>query len=77
MDTYVRLFDETQKASDDNPTVGIVLCSDKNETVVKFSSIDNQTLFASKYKLYLPTVEELKKELEKEMIGLEHKDIDT
>jgi predicted nuclease of restriction endonuclease-like (RecB) superfamily len=71
MDMYVKLFDDTQKAKDDNPTVGIILCSDKNETVVKYSSIDNKTIFASKYKLYLPTVEELKEELEKEKILLE------
>ncbi len=64
MDMYVKLFDDTQKAQDDNPTVGIILCSDKNETVVKYSSIDNKTIFASKYKLYLPTIEELKQELE-------------
>ncbi len=71
MDMYVKLFDDTQKAKDDNPTVGIILSSDKNETVVKYSSIDNKTIFASKYKLYLPTVEELKEELEKEKILLE------
>lgn len=71
MDMYVKLFDDTQKAKDDNPTVGIILCSDKNETVVKYSSIDNKTIFASKYKLYLPTVEELKEEIEKEKILLE------
>jgi len=70
MDMYVKLFDDTQKAKDDNPTVGIILCSDKNETVVKYSSIDNKTIFASKYKLYLPTVEELTQELEKEKILL-------
>lgn len=64
MDMYVKLFDETQKASDDNQTVGIILCSDKNETVVKYSGINNQTLFASKYKLYLPSAEELKGEIE-------------
>ncbi len=65
MDMYVKLFDDTQKAQDDNPTVGIILCSDKNETVVKYSNIDNKTICASKYKLYLPSIEELKKELEK------------
>ena len=73
MDMYVKLFDDTQKADDDNPTVGIILCSDKNETVVKYSSIDNKTIFASKYKLYLPSAEELKQELEKEKIFLESK----
>lgn len=71
MDMYVKFFDDTQKAQDDNPTVGIILCSDKNETVVKYSSIDYKTIFASKYKLYLPTVEELKQELEKEKTLLE------
>jgi predicted nuclease of restriction endonuclease-like (RecB) superfamily len=63
MDMYVRLYDETRKSDDDNPTVGIILCSDKNETVVKYSSINNQTLFAAKYKLYLPSEQELKAEL--------------
>jgi predicted nuclease of restriction endonuclease-like (RecB) superfamily len=67
MDMYVRLYDETQKGTDDSPTVGIILCSDKNEAVVKYSSINNQTLFAAKYKLYLPSEEELKEELEKEI----------
>ncbi len=76
MDMYVKLFDDTQKAQDDNPTVGIILCSDKNETVVKYSSIDNKTIFASKYKLYLPTVEELKEELEKEIIVIAKKEIE-
>jgi predicted nuclease of restriction endonuclease-like (RecB) superfamily len=63
MDMYVRLYDETRKSDDDNPTVGIILCSDKNETIVKYSSINNQTLFAAKYKLYLPSEQELKAEL--------------
>lgn len=63
MDMYVRLYDETCKGDDDNPTVGIILCSDKNETIVKYSSINNQTLFAAKYKLYLPSEQELKAEL--------------
>lgn len=74
MDMYVKLFDDTQKAQDDNPTVGIILCSDKNETVVKYSNIDNKTIFASKYKLYLPSAQELKEELEKEKMLLESKE---
>ncbi|MGK5091902.1 PDDEXK nuclease domain-containing protein [Deltaproteobacteria bacterium TL4] len=74
MDMYVRLFDETQKSEDDNPTVGIVLCSDKNDAVVKYSRINNQTLFASKYKLYLPSEAELKAELEKELNQLEKRE---
>jgi predicted nuclease of restriction endonuclease-like (RecB) superfamily len=65
MDTYMRIFESKIKESDDNNTIGIILCSDKNETVVKYSMLnDNKQLFASKYKLYLPTEEELKNELE-------------
>ena len=44
----------------DNPTIGIILCTDKDHTVVKYSSIDNEKLFVSKYQLYLPTEEELR-----------------
>ena len=67
MDFYVRYFEKEIKSENDNETVGIILCSDKNETMVKYTLLnDNKTLFASKYKLYLPSEEELKKELEKE-----------
>jgi hypothetical protein len=53
--------------SDDNPTIGLVLCSQKSEAVVKYSVLtDSQQLFASKYLPYLPTEEELKRELERE-----------
>jgi hypothetical protein len=48
----------------------VILYGDKNETVVKYSNIDNKTIFASKYKLYLPSIEELKQELEKEKMVL-------
>jgi hypothetical protein len=64
---YVRYFEENIKQADDNPTIGIVLCSEKNDVMVKYSVLsDNKNLFASKYMLYLPTEEELKKELERE-----------
>lgn len=67
IDFYVRLFDDKIKQTDDNPTIGIVLCAGKDETVAKYSVLsDNENLFASKYKLYLPTEEELKRELERE-----------
>ncbi len=69
MDLYVRWFEENIKDKTDNPTIGIILCSKKNETVVKYSVLkDNKQLFASKYKLYLPTEEELKEELERELL---------
>lgn len=65
IDFYVRYFEDQVKAPEDNPTIGIVLCSDKNDTMVKYSVLsESDRLFASKYMLYLPTEEELKKELE-------------
>lgn len=67
MDTYVRLYDEQRKSDDDNPTIGLVLCSEKSEAVVKYSVLaDQKQLFAAKYLPYLPTEEELKRELERE-----------
>jgi len=67
MDMYVRLFEDTIKGADDNPTVGIVLCAEKDHTVVKYSVLnENRQLFASKYMLYLPTEEALREELERE-----------
>ena len=67
MDMYVRLFEDTVKGGDDNPTVGLILCTDKDETVVKYSVLkENKQLFASKYKLYLPSAEELIEEIERE-----------
>ncbi|MBK83352.1 MAG: hypothetical protein CMD81_05920 [Gammaproteobacteria bacterium] len=67
MDTYVRLYDEQRKSHDDNPTIGLVLCSEKSEAVVKYSVLaDQQQLFAAQYLPYLPSEEELKRVLERE-----------
>lgn len=67
MDMYRRLFDDLIKPDGDNPTIGIILCTEKSETVVKYSVMnDNKQLFASKYMLYLPTEEELISEIERE-----------
>tara|TARA_R110000824_G_scaffold393237_2_gene592128 strand:- start:24785 stop:25831 length:1047 start_codon:yes stop_codon:yes gene_type:complete len=67
MDTYVRLYDEQRKGCDDNPTIGLVLCSEKSEAVVKYSVLAEQKqLFAAKYLPYLPSEDELKRELERE-----------
>ena len=67
MDMYVRLFEDTVKGADDYPTVGIILCAEKDHTVVKYSVLnENRQLFASKYMLYLPTEEALREELERE-----------
>jgi len=67
MDMYVRMFDDLKKQHDDNPTIGIILCAEKDETIVKYSVLkDNEQLFASKYLLYLPTEQELIAEIERE-----------
>jgi predicted nuclease of restriction endonuclease-like (RecB) superfamily len=65
IDMYVRMYDDLKRSSDDNPTIGILLCSEKDETIVKYSVInDKSQLFASKYLLYLPKEEELKRLVE-------------
>jgi predicted nuclease of restriction endonuclease-like (RecB) superfamily len=67
MDMYVRLYEDKYKSPDDNPTIGIILCTDRDETVVKYSMLkENKQLFASKYKLYLPSEKELIEEIERE-----------
>lgn len=67
IDFYTRYFEKEIKRREDNPTIGIVLCSDKNEALVKYTLLkENKQIFASKYKIYLPSEEELKKELTKE-----------
>jgi len=67
MDMYVRMFDELKRGADDNPTLGIILCTDKSETMVKYSVLqESQQIFASKYKTVLPTEEELADMITKE-----------
>lgn len=67
MDSYIRMFDAMYKNNDDNPTIGIILCSQKNEAIVKYSVLNEaKQVFASKYQLTLPTAEELQREIEKE-----------
>ncbi len=62
---YVRIYDELKKTKEDNPTIGILLCSETDADIAKYSILKgNEQLFASKYKLYLPTEEELKAEIE-------------
>lgn len=69
MDMYIRMFDDLQKQLNDNPTIGIILCADKEETVVKYSILnDSEQMFASQYRLYLPTEAELKQLLENDRI---------
>lgn len=68
----MRYFEKEERLESDNPTIGLILCSDKNETMVRYTLLeDSKQIFASKYKLYLPTEDELKKELEREREMLE------
>lgn len=72
MDFYVRYYEKEIKAEADNPTIGIILCSEKNETIVKYSILEeSKHIFASKYMLYMPTEEELKREINKDREILE------
>jgi len=67
MDMYVRYFEDQVRQEDDNPTIGLVLCTKKDETVVKYSVLqDSKQLFASKYKTYLPSEKQLREEIERE-----------
>jgi hypothetical protein len=67
MDMYIKMFDDLKKQPEDNPTIGIILCAEKEETVVRYSTLaQNKRLFASKYMPYLPTEAELIAEVERE-----------
>ena len=67
MDTYVRIYDKFHKSEDDNPTIGLILCSEPSLAVAKYSVLsESKQLFSSKYLPFLPTVEELQKELLRE-----------
>lgn len=76
MDMYIRMYDELKRREDDNPTLGIVLCADTDEDIARYSVLHgNEQLFASKYKLYLPTEEELRREIEMQKLiySMQHK----
>lgn len=67
MDMYVRMYEEQKRRADDNPTIGLILCSERNNTVAKYSVLsESKQLFASKYLTELPSEEELQRELERE-----------
>jgi predicted nuclease of restriction endonuclease-like (RecB) superfamily len=67
MDFYVRYFEDRVRQDDDNPSIGLILCTEKDKTIVKYSLLnESKQIFASRYKLYLPTEEELRQELERE-----------
>ncbi|MFA5825467.1 MAG: PDDEXK nuclease domain-containing protein [Gallionellaceae bacterium] len=72
LDMYVRVFDEQQRGENDNPTIGLILCSERNAAVAKYSALaDKQQLFASKYQTFLPSEEELRAELARDRALLE------
>ncbi len=67
MDMYVRLYDDVRRSADDNPTVGILLCGSKDHSVVRYSVLhESEHLFASKYRLVLPSEDELRREIDRE-----------
>lgn len=74
LDMYVRMYDDLVKQPDDNPTIGVLLCTDTDSTVAKYSVLnDSQQLFAAKYMTYMPTEEELRREIEQQKrFFLEH-----
>ncbi|QGN24673.1 YhcG family protein [Elizabethkingia anophelis] len=74
MDMYIRMFDDLKKQPEDNPTIGIIHCTEKDETVVKYSILnEHKQLFATKYLPYLPTEEELTAEIKREKLFLKQK----
>ncbi|KIM12901.1 MAG: 50S ribosomal protein L31 [Sulfurovum sp. FS08-3] len=74
MDTYVRIYDKFHKNDDDNPTIGLILCSESSQAVAKYSVLsESKQLFASKYLPFLPTEEELKRELVRERNMIENR----
>jgi len=73
MDMYVRVFEEQYRGEGDNPTLGLILCSERNEAVAKYSLLaDSQHLFASRYRAFLPTEEQLQAELQRDRAVLEN-----
>lgn len=72
MDMYVRIYEDTIRQKNDNPTIGLILCAEKNKTVVKYSLLsESKQIFASKYKTYLPTEEQLRAEIAREREAVE------
>ena len=67
MDMYVRMYDELKRTEGDNPTIGLILCSETSEDMARYSVLrENERLFQAKYLTYLPTVEQLKEEIEQQ-----------
>ena len=72
IDMYVRMYDDLKKSDDDNPTIGLLLCTEKDQTIVKYSVLnDKNNLFASKYLMYLPKEEDLKQIIDQDRVQFE------
>lgn len=72
MDSYVRMYEDLYKVIGDNPAIGLILCSEKSETIARYSVLkESRQLFASKYRLHLPTEKELAAELKREVLAIE------
>lgn len=75
MDFYVRFFEDKVKQESDNSTIGLILCAEKDNTIVKYSVLsEGKQIFASKYKLYLPDEKTLKEEIKRERNFLEREE---
>ena len=77
MDMYLQMYDKMKKGPDDNPTIGIILCTETDSDVARYSTLaKNDQMFAAKYKLYLPNEEDLRREIErqKELFLMAHPD---
>ena len=73
MDFYVRFCEDQMKQPDDNPTIGLILCTKKDRTLVKYSILnDSKQIFASRYLMYLPSTRQLEQEIQSERIQIEH-----
>lgn len=67
LDMYIRMYDDLVKGDDDNPTIGVLLCTDTDNTIAKYSVLhDSEQIFATKYMTYMPTEEELRREIEQQ-----------
>lgn len=76
MDMYVRMFDDLRRSESDGPTVGLILCAERDEVVARYSVLhESQQLFAAKYMLVLPSEEELRREIERERALIESRQL--
>lgn len=67
LDMYVRMYDDLVKEDDDQPTIGVLLCTDTDSTIARYSVLhESEQIFATKYMAYMPTEEELKHEIEQQ-----------